>query len=137
MPAYHQIGSRPTKDMLDHRKRIGHLAPCSPAFIHDGFGDWFLDRIGNDTRQGIHALHQGTYVQRSEEVTIETRYTAEAAVAIGQKHLHAHDVLYLMPRREAGTQNPHETVGGPFRPSHATRVVGHSPDRQSTGEPEW
>ena len=102
MSAYHQIGSWPPKGMPDHRKRVGHPAPCGPAFIHDGFGDWFLDRIGDDTRQGIHALHQGTNVQGAEEVTIETRNAAEAAEAVSQEHLYAHKPVILRQRPEAG-----------------------------------
>src|SRR5262249_16116555 len=83
MPAYHQISLWPSKGMPKHGKRIGHPAPCGSAFIHDGFGDWFLDWIGDDSGQGIHALHQWTNVQGVEEITIEARNTAEATKAIG------------------------------------------------------
>src|SRR5262245_61632554 len=101
MSAYHQIRSWPPKGVPDHRKRVGHPAPCGPAFRHNGFGDWFLDWIGDDTRQCIDALNQGTNIQGAEEVTIETRNTAKAAEAVGQEHVHAHDLLCLRQRPAA------------------------------------
>src|ERR1700746_1151804 len=142
MSADHQIGAWPLQGMSNHRTSVGHPAPCSASFIHYGFGDRFLDRIGNDTRQRIHPFHQGTNVQRAEEVTIEPRDAAEAAEAVAQEHLHAHEPVY--PRqgpdarlREEGRLCRRETAGGPFPPSRAVRGSAPPPDGRSTGEPEW